>query len=278
MNMASILDLWKCAKYVANLTLKGGIENYNSLKKLQIDTKSNLCILGNGVSLRDASFVGVGETDFMVVNRHVLSDDYLVKKPQYYVLSDHYFFRHPEGLSVLEAIRDKTTWEMYLFVPRRKEVISSLHAIMEHSPNIHCVLFNEGFSSASKKFNKWVYMHNLGMPLVKNVMVAATTIGTFLGYKTTYLYGAEHSWTKHLFVNDDNEVCLYDPHFYDEREAEAKTMKEIQGREDVTIGDCLHRYAYMFDSYHEVKKIAQWNNVHIVNKTPGSFIDAFDRK
>ncbi len=276
--METLFNFLVFLKHMARLTLKGGIKNYDNIKNLKVNPKPKLCILGNGSSLKKVSFDAIDDTDFMVVNRHVLTDDYLLKKPRFYVLADPHFFRHPEGLSIIETIKERTTWEMYLFAPYTKEARTSVHNTMQSSPNIHCVLYNAGCVSTFEKINKWVYMHNLGMPRVQNVMVAAITIAIFLGYGTINLYGVEHSWTKYLFVNNDNEPCLYNPHFYDKGEVKAKTMSEIQHTKGKTFGYWLHLYAYMFDSYHVVKKIAQWNNTRVVNKTPDSFIDAFDRE
>ena len=60
---------------------------------------------------------------------------------------------------------------------------------------------------------QYCYDCNLAMPSVENVMVASLYIAIYLGYKTVELYGVEHSWTKSLYVNDHNQVCLHDDHF-----------------------------------------------------------------
>ncbi|MGD9557705.1 MAG: hypothetical protein AB7V25_11850, partial [Mangrovibacterium sp.] len=91
------------------------------------------------------------------------------------------------------------------------------------------------------------------------------------------LYGVEHSWTKYLSVNDSNEVCLENPHFFDNREPEVKTWKELVGK-DEKLDQILQTYAEMFEAYHELEEFAKRSFVEVVNCTKGSFIDAFGRK
>ena len=88
----------------------------------------------------------------------------------------------------------------------------------------------------------------------------------------------EHSWTKLLTVNDDNDVCLYNPHFFDKNDVEVRTFKEIH---HATSGWRMHEvlmaYAMMFESYWVLRDYADYLHVDIINKTEGSFIDAFRR-
>jgi len=274
-----LVSLCKCGLSLWRMAWHRNYLLFNNLKRLKGSCKNrNLYILGNGSSLADSNISNSSDIDFMVVNRHVLSEDYFKKKPKYYVLADPHFFVHEEGLSILDAIINKTTWEMTLFVPNNRKYKKSVLQYITKNSNVNCIFYNSTkVQTGIYWFDKWAYTHNLGMAKVQNVMVAAITIGTFLGYKEISLYGVEHSWTKSLFVNDDNEVCLLNSHFYDKGKVEAKTWREIQ-HEDATIGEVLHMYAYMFDSYHIVKKIAEWNNVDVVNRTPNSFIDAFRKE
>lgn len=275
----SIACICNCGMSLLRMIWHRNFLLYNNLKKLKTNCDNRkLYILGNGSSLVDADLGNSSSIDYMVVNRHVLSDDYFKKKPKYYVLADPHFFIHEEGLSILDAIINKTTWGMTLFVPHCREFEKAVLQHMAMNSKVKCIFYNNmDLETGIGWFDKWTYMHNMCMPRVQNVMVAAITIGTFLGYKEIDIYGVEHSWTKSLFVNDDNEVCLLNTHFYDTGKIEAKTWKEIQ-HEDATIGEVLHMYGNMFDSYHQVKKIALWNNVVVINKTKNSFIDAFRRK
>ena len=66
--------------------------NYFSKKRIKgLSANRKLRILGNGSSLNNVNFDNEGLEDYMVVNRHVLSDNYVLVKPLYYVLADPLF-------------------------------------------------------------------------------------------------------------------------------------------------------------------------------------------
>lgn len=240
--------------------------------------KRTLRILGNGKSLSDKidAWSDRDENEYMVVNRHVLSDSYTLIKPRFYTLADSHFYLHEEGLSVLAQINTLTQWEMFLFVPYEPAARKAMAEIVLN-PLIHICFYNSGTYKGFSCVRKWLYDKNLSMPVSQNVLVASLYISLYLGYSNIELYGVEHSWTRCLFVNENNEVCLENPHFFDKESAPPKTWKEIQ-HEDAHIHNVLRMYAQMFDSYWEIKQIAQRRNAIIINKTKDSFIDAFPKK
>lgn len=248
---------------------------FDCLNKLDsIDHTTSLRILGNGNSLnevlgnlKDQSY------DYMVVNRYVLSESYESIKPRYYVLADPHFFNHEEGLSILSRIKEKTLWNMFLFIPMG----ANISALFVDCKNIHIIYYNTNEFRGMEKLKRYFYKHNIGLPRVQNVMVAAIYIAISVGYKKIELYGVEHSWTKFLFVNNKNEVCLDNPHFFDKERSKPKTWKEIQ-HENAYLHEILRMYAYMFESYIELEKMARTESVELLNCTKDSFIDAFKRK
>lgn len=250
---------------------------FNVLKKQQIHKTSSIYLLGNGMSLKDESFLLTKDISCLVVNRHVLSNDYVRCKPQFYVLADPHFFNHAEGIFILKEINRKTNWPLYLFVVNSNSNMKIANNIFECSSCIKLIYYSNIEVRGCEILKRYLYNHNLGMPRPQNVMVAALYISICLGFKHIELFGVEHSWTKYLSVNSNNEVCLYNPHFYDTKINEEKTWKDIH-HEDATIGDVLKMYAYMFDSYHEIRKIANRQQIVILNKTKNSFIDAFERQ
>lgn len=257
--------------------------HFNNLRHIDFNTKNTIHILGNGKSLIDNSGFN-DDVDYVVVNRHVLSEDFETRKPKFYVLADPHFFLHPEGISVLQEIKRKTEWDMYLFVPYDKSIIKTIKNIVKDNKFIHLICFYGTVATTKIDIiDYFLYKHNLGTPRLQNVLVAALYISIFSGAKTIKLYGVEHSWTKGLFVNDANEVCLYNPHFYDKGTVESKKVNDIQhskdfwGQGNLTIGYILHAYANMFDAYHVIKRIADKEGVSIFNMTKESFIDAFVR-
>jgi hypothetical protein len=238
---------------------------------------NTLRILGNGDSLREIlTGFSTQIVDYLVVNRFVLSEYYTILKPKYYVLADCHFFSRPEGINILKKIADSTTWDMFLFVPNKEyDKISSI--INDKNLFISLLPFNNCNYQGYDNFKLFFWKKNLAMPLTQNVLVSSIHIAISLEYSIVELYGVEHSWTKYLFVNERNEVCLWNPHFYDEKKPEIKTVNEIQNCNYYKVHLILRDYANMFASYWELKKYATYKNIRIINCTKGSFIDAFER-
>jgi hypothetical protein len=272
--MNVIEKFYVSVKNVLCIIRNSDLSLYNKLNaktpKLEI-----LRILGNGQSLLSANLGASKKVKYMVVNRHVLADNYVELTPAFYVLADPHFFSRDEGLNILKKIHEKTTWNMELWIPYSKHNKKLALKYIDKS-NIKVCFYNcipfDGFKSLAKL----VYKKNLSCPLVQNVLVACIYIGICLHFKLIELYGVEHSWTKNLFVNDNNEVCLDNPHFYDKENINAKTWKEIQ-HEDMRLCEVLRAYANMFDSYFKLKDFANDRGVNIINCTKGSFIDAFEK-
>ena len=114
-----------------------------------------------------------------------------------------------------------------------------------------------------------MYNHAFAMPRCQTVTNFALLAAVLMKYKKVYLYGADHSWTKDLRVDDDNVVCYGDRHIYN---TDLTVIKL-----DYSIGALLHNYANMFDSHVSINNYAISRNVRIINCTKESFVDAYER-
>lgn len=252
----------------------------NTKKKFPSTNDSQtLRILGNGKSLNEDSFINKNNIDYLVVNRHVLSENYIQLKPKCYVLADPHFFNHPEGLNILREINKKTTWPIFLYIVYNSTNKNAIDKIITNK-NIKIVPYNITPFIGLKSIKYLMYKLQLSMPVVQNVLVAAIMIGIITNYKRIELYGVEHTWTKYLFVNQNNIVYLENPHFYDKEKVEAKPLTEIQHTQEYPFFLILKNYSRMFESYWEIKQfISDCNiDVNIINKTKESFIDAFKKE
>lgn len=238
---------------------------------------NTLKILGNGNSINDSDFSTGNDIDYLVVNRHVLSPSYLQIKPKYYVFADDHFYTSNEGYELLNKIKEDTQWDMMIFFPYSKKHAKHLTSLFKDTPQIQVKFYNTVFYQGFKKFGCYLYEKNLAVPRFQNVLAASIYLALLLKYKQIYLYGVEHSWLKNLFVNNKNEVCLDNPHFFDTTKSSPKTWKEIQGQ-DILLHEALIAYAKMFEAYHELERFAKSRGTKIVNCTKDSFIDAFKRK
>lgn len=242
-------------------------------------SKTELRILGNGKSLNEQCFDESSNFDYFVVNRHVLCDNYSIIKPHYYALADPFFLNNPDGLDVISQIINKTSWEMYLFLPHYGSIKKTKRWIETSNCNIKVISYNPYDFRGYEKIAYFLYNHQLAMPKVQNVLVAAIMLGIYMGYAKIELYGVEHSWTKYLSVGDDNLVYLYNPHSYDKEMVKPRPFREIQHVKFYPMWLVLQNYMYMFKSYSIISDYIRKKHIstNIVNKTPHSFIDAFER-
>ena len=248
-------------------------------KRIPISESLTLRILGNGSSLNDSLiYDSDSNVEYAVVNRHVLADNYCEIRPKYYILTDSHFFQHPEGLAILDQIMKKTKWEMYIFLPITKGT-REIAKKTSSCPNIKFVFYNKTRIDQSFFLSNFCYKYQLGMPVPQNVIVAAIMLGIAMNYKTIELYGVEHSWLSSLYVGEDNLVYLRNSHFYDKEPVKPKPQREIQHLDEYPLYQNLLDYARMFQSYWEIKTFLEQSNtnIRVINKTPNSFIDAFER-
>lgn len=240
----------------------------------------SLIILGNGPSLRhtiDEKFDRLVCNDLMAVNFAAITDDFFRLRPKYYMLADRHFFNavtSDPNVAKLWANFAKVTWDFTLLVPSKfKHFVKPL---LMHCPDIRLRYFNltpiEGF----KWLRNLLYSAGLGMPRPRNVLIPAIMEGIRLGYKEIYLCGADHSWTKTLDVDEDNFVVSIQPHFYKDNEDEHKRVRETY--KGLRLHNVLESMTIAFRSYWKIKDYAVRKKVSIYNSTPGSMIDAFQRK
>ena len=254
--------------------------NYFSLKHYRNTDSCNkiLRILGNGKSLHDHNLNSGDNVAYMVVNRHVIDETYVIIKPEHYVLADPYFFNTKEGNDILEKIDQYTNWRMNLYMPNAINK-KKTNKIFRNS-NIKIVYYNSSVIRGPEFIKNFLYKKALAMPLVQNVLVAAIMNGILNGYTTIELYGVEHSWTKYLSVGDDNIVYIEDAHCYDKEQVKPRPFVSYDQSIRWTFGFVLECYSKMFKSYEEINNFIMKMKLKtkIINKTKGSFIDSFERE
>lgn len=240
-------------------------------------------VVANGPGF-DIHEIPNGERDgyvFCFMNNSPLSPIFWEIKPEYYIQADPLFFQETVTLEAnsmtIEKLKREVSWDVTFFVPYRH--YERTKVIYSSNPRLHITPFHDlSFSvHANREDRNLMYRLGLDAPIVQNVLVGAIYCMINSGYKHIELYGANHSWTTQLVVNDNNEVCLKDEHFFDKKEVEFKPWHKVSGPV-YKMHEILRDLAQMFDSYWILKDYADSEGVKIINKTEGSFIDAFDRK
>ena len=190
-------------------------------------------------------------------------------------------------MKTFKIMSERTTWKMILFVPKLARKSREWKKHLQKNHNIEIVYFNNTPIEGFMTFKHLCFSKNWGMPRPHNVLIPSLMLAINLGFKCIYVTGADHSWTREIFVTDSNEVLLSQKHFYDKETSTENTNKNkpipqpmYHGATGKTrkLHEVLIKFYYSFRSYWDIRIYAEKRNTSVFNITPGSFIDAFDRK
>ncbi len=238
---------------------------------------ATIIIMGNGPSLRDAidnHGDALAANDLLSVNFAPLTQDFFNLKPDIHLLADGLFFQTERQGNVEEmwsALR-RVGWDMILYVPAQQRKSRDLKTLPK---NIEVRYFNLTPASGWKWLMRLLYGAGLAMPRPRNVLVPSLMTAIREGYSRILLTGADHSWSKTLWVTDNNRVVSVQPHFYRDNEKERDRVESLY--KDIHLHQIYESFAIAFRSYFAVREYADSRGVEILNATPGSFIDAFPR-
>ncbi len=238
---------------------------------------ATIIIMGNGPSLRDAidnHGDALAANDLFSVNFAPLTQDFFNLKPDIHLLADGLFFQTERQGNVEEmwsALR-RVGWDMILYVPAQQRKSRDLKTLPK---NIEVRYFNLTPASGWKWLMRLLYGAGLAMPRPRNVLVPSLMTAIREGYSRILLTGADHSWSKTLWVTDNNRVVSVQPHFYRDNEKERDRVESLY--KDIHLHQIYESFAIAFRSYFAVREYADSRGVEILNATPGSFIDAFPR-
>ena len=239
-----------------------------------------LIIMGNGPSLR--SFIDGGNDlrdgfDLMAVNFAANAEEFRSLRPQLYILADPHFFNgHSSDPNVARLWQNLSavSWQMTLWLPLSHKMM--VWPLLGGLPkNVEVKWFNLTPVEGRGPISRELMRSGLGMPRPRNVLIPAIMTALRAGYRKIYLVGADHTWSRSLWVDDENRVVSVQPHFYKDNDKEAKRVAaEYAGHH---LHDILQSLTIAFRSYFEISDYARRIGAEIINATPGSFIDAFPR-
>lgn len=241
------------------------------------DGTKPLIILGNGPSLKETIDVHgetLRQTDSMAVNFAACTHEFKDIKPKYYILADPHFFdnRNDPNVRRLNDNLRQTDWEMTLLLPFGAKTPVELN----DNHNIKIERYNALGAEGFRWLTDMAYRYGLAMPRPRNVMIPAIMTAITMGYKEIYITGADHSWTKTLSVDENNNVISIQPHFYKDNEQELERIRKEYLK--YPLHTILDSFRLAFKSYHAIQDFAIRHGITIYNSTPDSFIDAFTRR
>lgn len=239
--------------------------------------RGTVIVMGNGPSLKEAMVMHrevLERTPKLAVNLSALTPDFRVLQPEYYLLADIAFFLKEKTGNVPKLWKALTEvdWPMTMFLPARYRRMKEIRRLPS---NITLKWYNLTPAEGWKWLMHPIYDMGLAMPRPRNVLVPSIMSLMREGFTRIVLTGADHNWSRTLWVTDRNRVVSVQPHFYEDDDEELKRAEEIF--KNVHIHDVYRNYAIAFKSYFDVKAYADKKGVTILNATPGSFIDAFER-
>ncbi len=238
-----------------------------------------LVILANGPSLRRTiaeRLDDLKEMSTMAVNFAALADEFMQIRPGRYILADPHFFSRVDDKNVAALWRRLAAvdWPMTLYVDARQgHRVWNMAALPS---NVRVEMFNAVGVEGWQWLETVAYRSGLAMPRPRNVLIPAIMTAIRAGFSESYIAGADHSWLQSIWVTEDNEVVSVQPHFYKEDDDEKKRV--VNEYKSYRLHQILESFKVAFESYHRIARYARRAGVKIYNSTPGSYIDAFERK
>ncbi len=244
-------------------------------------------ILGNGPSLveelKNEELFRFCQNVF-AVNSFVTSESFLKIKPAHYFYIDPDLWRDnvQEKLirdrnQILDRLVEVTKWKMFFYVPWDAYRNKAFKNKFINHEFIIVVPINITPVGGYTRIAHFLYNLNLGMPRPQNVLIASIFTSINLGFQNINVLGCDHSWLENIRVNDSNQLCIRDVHFYDS--SSVKLIPWTKDRENnvYKLHEALKFFMDTFYSHHLVQRYAESCNTKVINLTQGSYIDAYPR-
>lgn len=254
-----------------------------SFPKAGMPKSRPLIVMGNGPSLLDSLPSDpdkLGDFDLLAVNFAPNSQLFFDLKPSQLVLADPHFFHGMESDPKVALLWERVAsvdWPLSLYLPSSE--MKAARKLLSKSRKNDMTVTLRPINLTPAEGYAWLRRHlydsGLAMPRPRNVMIPALMVALREGYRDIRLIGADHSWSRTLWVDDENRVVSVQPHFYPDDEKERQRVaSEYAGYH---LHDIYTSLAIAFRSYFDIAAYASALGAKITNATPGSFIDAFPR-
>jgi len=255
-----------------SVCLFSSFSDARQIKRLSKDQRNANCyLLANGPSLANEIEINQAifkSNDIFALNYFSNSDYFYLYCPKYYILLDPNIFMEsdPETILLIDNF-NRITWKMILFIPVSQKKSQLLSHIK--NTNLKIFAFNATRVVGGMRFQNFFYRNNLGVPSSRNVTIPAILLMINLHYKNIYLYGVDNSWTRNFEVDlNNNKIFLNDGHFYE--------SKNIRYFEKGMYKQWLIWIAEVLEGHEQLQKYSVSSGAKVINKSKGSFLDAYD--
>lgn len=251
--LSSIIDFLQNKKY----------KIINEIK----DTKKGkrLFVVCNGPSVANENLNFLKFEDVMTVSKGYLLECFQEISPEYHVVP-----QMPRG----SYYSDQDVAEIFMKIDESLEPASKV--ILSQKDEDICIKFNL-FKNRRVYFLRmnisWDHFQNIvpreidlakPVPQVQTVGIMCIMAGLYLGYEEIILIGAEHNMHK-----GEYKYAYKDP-------SEVKNLV-YQGKVLIPKSEVFEKLAIIYKQYENIKLVANYLSVKIINATSSSELDMFDK-
>jgi len=263
------------------------IENFG----IQIEEGEECVILGNGPSLKESLsdnkvFDFIKNKKKFCVNNSVLTEEFQQLKPDYIIFMDPYFWDNKviepflsKYLKMAEILSN-VDWKIKIFLPSAASSWNFFIDVPQKNNNVEIIYINIKFRENYPEELKFLeYRQNKSMPRVQNVLVACIYAAINIGFKNTYIFGADHSWQENMYIDDNNIPYVCDVHYFEDKNNATilPFYKDGECTQIFDMAELFMAFSYHFAAYKELERYAYYMGKKIYNASAKSFIDAFER-
>lgn len=253
--------------------------------KLPSTNHKTCVVLGNGPSL-ELSILEVKKeltkSDLICVNYFPLTKLFDELKPRFFVACDIVIWDKmlntdlvKQSEKMFDKMNNSVDWPFYLFMPIIAKNEGDWENRISKNKNIKVLFYNVTPIEGIRRFNHVLFSKGYGMPRPHNVLIPALIHCINLNYQKVFLFGVDHSWLNDISIDGNNNVLVGQRHFY--KENSTKDQMRKSHTQSMKLHEVLNTFVIAFKGYHEINKYAKSKGVSIINSTPDSFIDAFER-
>lgn len=267
-------------KFTAKVVLQGSYKN-----KIEKEFLGTVAVLANGPSLKEVlpkltTSEEFANLDFIVLNFFAFEETFYKIKPQHYCLADPMFFadslKTKEIRKMYDLLESKVDWSMFLYIPALNFKNFLTYSKITN-PKIKVVKLSTNDYYGFEKFRNYFYKIGFAMPSPHTVANMAIYVGLNSGYKELRLYGVDHTFFHSLVVNEANELCHKQEHFYNSTPKLEPIIRNHDGFQ-YHMSEYLKDLAFLFRSHDLLEQYSEFLKVNILNFTKNSLIDSYDRK
>lgn len=249
--------------------------------------KRDTYVLGTGPSLfadiKIFNLINRSEINIICVNDFYKSKYFKILCPDHYVIADPDYWNDSLFDSVSKGMVEaasSVTGNIYFWLPLKAK--ESMLDIELRRANSAVIYYNTTPLSGISYVKLACFRKKLAMPRPQNVLVAAISIGIWMGSKKINLLGADHDWHKDISVSMHSKLQIRNNHAYDGDECFTPFYKPSKGsanesRMVFTVSEIFQAWATVHQSYECLQMLSKRCGVKILNRSSNSFIDAFER-